>query len=251
MTNRGGWLRTALANVHADPTWWRTVLVHGALMLSLFGLPLATGLVVENLDNARRGYPTPLPPWVDLGSRYLIGLLSLMIDFVLFVMPAFVMGALFVCVILGTLFGAGASGGRDGVFALISTIMFSLFGAVELLLFLSGGSALGRLAYVDEGRIEEAMGAAPLRKSLGGPDRRFYLRARLVSLPAYLPFALLVLLASWAAPQPFPGRIVVVALLVWLALCALCYAHLLVIQVYAQAEQEAQNAAMEARMPPA
>ncbi len=54
MTNRAAWLRAALANVHADPTWWRTVLVHGALMLSLVGWPLSTGLVTENLDNARK-----------------------------------------------------------------------------------------------------------------------------------------------------------------------------------------------------
>lgn len=249
MTNRGGWLRTALANVHADRLWWRTVLLHGALMLTLFGWPFASGLVVENLDNTRKGYPTPLPPWVDLGSRYLIGLLSLMIDFVLFVMPAFVGGALFVCAILGTLFGAGVGGQRDGAFATVSLIMVATLGAIELLLFLSGGSALGRLAYVDEGRIEEAMGAGPLRKALGGPDRRLYLRARLASLPAYLPVALPLLLLWWLVPQPFPGRAVVAVLLVWLTLSALCYAQLLVMQVYAQAENEAQSAAMQARMP--
>jgi hypothetical protein len=249
MTNRAAWLRAALANVHADPTWWRTVLRHGALMLSLFGWPLASGLVTENLDNARQGYPTPLPPWVDLGTRYLIGLLSLMVDFVLFVLPAFVTGALFVCVILGTVFGAGAGGERNGVFAAVSTAMVVTLGGLELLIFLSGGAALGRLAYVDDGRIEEAMGAGPLRNALGGPDRGFYMRARLESLPAYVPFVLLALLIRWLVPQPFPGRVVVVALLAWLALSALFYAHLLVVQVYAIAEKEAQTAAMRARMP--
>lgn len=249
MTGRGSWLRTALANIHADPTWWRTVLLHGALMLSLLGWPLASGLVVENLDNARKGYPTPLPPWIDLGTRYLIGLLSLMIDFVLFVMPAFVTGALFVCVIIGTLFGAGAGGGRDGVFAAVTGAMVATLVALELALFLSGGAALGRLVYVDEGRIEDAMGAAPLRKALGGPDRRFYLRARFESLPAYVPFALLVLAAWWLVLQPSVARVVSAVLVAWLALCALCYAHLLVAQVYAQAEHEAEEAAMQARMP--
>jgi hypothetical protein len=249
MTNRGGWLRTALANIHADPTWWRAILLHGGLMLSLFGWPLASGLVVENLDNARKGYPTPLPPWVDLGTRYLIGLLSLMVDFVLFVLPAFVTGALFICVVLGTLFGAGAAGERSGVFAAVSAAMVLTLVSLELLIFISGGSALGRLVYVEEGRIEDAMGAGPIRKALGGPDRGFYLRARIESLPAYAPFLLVALLIWWLVPQPFPGRVVAIILLAWLALSALCYAHLLVAQVYALAEKEAQTAAMQAHMP--
>src|SRR5215208_5925113 len=94
-------LRNALANIHRDPLWWRKILIGGALMLTVFGYPLAAGLVAESLDNTRKGFPTPLPPWREWFSRYLIGLFAVLIDILFFGMPIFGAGLLFLCV--GTL----------------------------------------------------------------------------------------------------------------------------------------------------
>ena len=85
-------LRAAIANIHNDRLWWRKILIGGALMLTIVGYPLAEGLVVENLDNARKGFPTPLPPWREWFTRYITGLFALLIDFVFFFLPILVAG---------------------------------------------------------------------------------------------------------------------------------------------------------------
>ena len=61
--------------------------------------------------------------------------------------------------------------------------------------------------------------------------RAIYRSARLRSLPAYLP-AVLLFAASWLVTWPF------VLALIWLALSALCYAHLVVVQLYAAANAQ-------------
>lgn len=48
-------LRTAAGYIHADPHWWRKILIGGALSLTLIGGLFSAGLVVEQMDNARRG----------------------------------------------------------------------------------------------------------------------------------------------------------------------------------------------------
>jgi hypothetical protein len=83
-------LRQAIAHIHADPAWLRKILLYGLCCLSIFGAPLAIGWVMESIDNSRKGYPTPLPPWFDWTSRYLIGLFTLLIDFTFFVLPLLV-----------------------------------------------------------------------------------------------------------------------------------------------------------------
>ncbi len=44
------------------------MLIGGALLLTVIGYPWVAGLVIESLDNIRKGYPTPLPPWRDWGT---------------------------------------------------------------------------------------------------------------------------------------------------------------------------------------
>src|SRR5215213_9037866 len=91
-------LRRALASIHRDPDWWRTVLIGGALMATVVGYPWAAGFEIESLENTRKGFPTPLPHWSDWANRYVIGLLAVLIDIMFFVLPVFGFGLLFLCI---------------------------------------------------------------------------------------------------------------------------------------------------------
>ena len=221
-------LRTALANIHRDPLWWRKILVGGALMLTIFGYPWAAGLVIESMDNTRRGFPTPLPPWREWSTRYLIGLFAVLIDILFFGLPVFAVGLLFLCV--GVLLLSSSSGAA----AWLPIAGLVLIGVYELAVFLSGVSPVGRLIYAESGRIEDALSTRSLRAALRPSARRIYARARLRSLPAYLPFALLALLALAGGLASWPVRLAIA----WLALSALLYAHLAVAQLYAAAESD-------------
>ena len=153
-------LRTALANIHRDPLWWRKILVGGALMLTIFGYPWAAGLVIESMDNTRRGFPTPLPPWREWSTRYLIGLFAVLIDILFFGLPVFAVGLLFLCV--GVLLLSSSSGAA----AWLPIAGLVLIGVYELAMFLSGVSPVGRLIYAEAGRIEDALSTRSLRAAL-------------------------------------------------------------------------------------
>ena len=241
-------LRTALSNIHRDPTWWRSVLIGGACMLSIVGWPMAGGLVVENMENSTKGYPTPLPPWVDLGTRYIIGLFALMIDFVLFVLPLFFGGSILICAMVATLIGVGGGDRAADLFRMIAFGILIVVGLFELFIFLLGASPVARLTYVEDGRIEEAIGGRPVQQILRSPSRVVYVRARLASLPAYLPLVALALITWGVTMLSFPGQILVIIALIWLMLSALFYAHLAIGQIYVMADQEIQRAEMNAMM---
>jgi hypothetical protein len=223
-------LRAALANIHNDRLWWRKILIGGALMLTIFGYPWAEGLVVESLDYTRKGFPTPLPPWREWSLRYISGLFAALIDFVFFLLPIFVAGLFAFCAAVVFLTAGGSAGWAAAV-----VIVLVLY---ELAMFALGVAPVSRLIYVESGHVEDALSARPLREALRPGARAIYARARLSSLPAYLP-ALVLLLATWAvASSAFPGVWVAALLLTWLASSALLYAHLVVVQLYAAAEQE-------------
>src|SRR6266487_2610898 len=97
IAHRSMTLRTALVTIHSDKLWWRTVLIGGALSCTIFGYPWAAGLLMESLENTRKGFPTPLPRWNDWSSRYLIGLFAGLIDILFFVLPVFALGLLIAC----------------------------------------------------------------------------------------------------------------------------------------------------------
>jgi hypothetical protein len=224
-------LRSALRNIHSDRFWWRKTLIGGALMLTIIGYPWAEGMVMESLDNTRKGFPTPLPPWREWATRYLIGLFAILIDFVFFVLPAFVIGLLFFCGALVTVASEVAS---LGWLAPVSALLLLLY---ELVVFSLSIAPIGRLIYVEKGRPEEAMSVQSLRTALDPHARSRYAAARLRSLPAYLP-VLLFGIASWLVGRTaVPGALPVALLLLWLAFSALLYAHLVVIQLYAATER--------------
>jgi hypothetical protein len=221
-------LRAALANIHNDRLWWRKVLIGGALMLTVVGYPLAAGLVVESLDNIRKGFPTPLPPWRDWFTRYIAGLFAALIDFVFFLLPLLMIGVLLFCVAIVFLVSNAATSWVSGVGVILLLYELAMFGI--------GVAPVGRLLYVEQGFAEEALSAKTLRMALRPGARRIYARARLQSLPAYLP-ALLLAAVAWAlAHSGMIGAWLAVPLL-WLAASALLYAHLVVAQLYGAAEQ--------------
>lgn len=223
-------LRAALANIHRDPHWWRKTLLAGTMALTLLGLPWAAGLVVESMDNARKGYPSPLPPTGSWANRSLIGFFTLLIDLVFFVMPLLLAGLLFGCLAFGvTLSGSPAT------LALLGPLVGLPLGGYLLTVFALGAAPVGRLIYAEEGRPEAALGGLTLRAPLRPEARRIFGLARLRSLPAYLPALLLATLAWLAARSDAPAAGWLALLLLWLTLCALVYAHLAVAQLYAAA----------------
>jgi hypothetical protein len=225
-------LRTALTNIHADRLWWRKVLVGGALYCSVLGYPFAAGFIVENMDNARKGYPTPLPPWNDWGTRYLLGLFAGIIDFLFFAMPVLLAGMLFFCVGIGSVIA-----GSEAFANLAGPVVLSGILVVQALMFAVGVAPVGRLIYIEEGGPERAMSAASLQEALRPQARAIYVRARLASLPAYGPLVF-VLGGLWLViTGMLPGGGYLAVLLVWLAGCALFYAHLVVCQIYAAADK--------------
>jgi hypothetical protein len=228
-------LRAALRNIHNDRLWWRQILIGGALMLTVVGYPLAEGLVVESLDNIRKGFPTPLPPWRDLFTRYITGLFAILIDFVFFFLPILVGGlALFCVAVVFLLADGGASVGRGWLGSVAAVV-----GVYELAMFAIGVAPISRLIYVEDGYAEEALSARPLRAALRPGARAVYARARFQSLPAYAPVLLLAIVTWLVASSAFPGAGVVVLLLLWVLASALLYAHLVVVQIYAVAERTA------------
>ncbi len=218
-------LRTALQTIHRDPEWWKKILIGGALMLTVVGYPWGAGLVVESLDFTRKGFPTPLPPWRAWGDRYVIGLFALLIDILFFGLPVFVGGLLFFCggLLLTTL--------TQARLPWLASLPLGALALYELAAFGASLSPVGRLIYVDSGQVEDALGQRTLRAALRRRARAIYLRARLRSLPAYLPATLLAL-ATLLVPWPLT------LLVLWLALSALLYAHLVAVQLYAAAESD-------------
>lgn len=234
-------LREAVATIHRDPRWWQKIAVGGALMLPVFGYPLAAGMVMLSMENSRKGFPTPLPPWFDWSTRYLIGLFALLIDFVFFVLPVFVAGMLFVCVGM-----VGLISGNTG--EPLTNVLFRTVGIGTGLfivsMFLSSVSPVARLIFAEQGNIEDALSVKPLRRALGSQARAAFFRARLASLVAYLPAVLLAALLVFLTQMRFPGQIFALLVAAWLSLSAVLYAHLVIVQLYVSAEQEVRERAV-------
>ncbi len=236
-----GGLRAAAGTVHRDRQWWLKCLGYGAIALTGLGLPVAVGFVMESLDNSRRGYATPLPPWGDFSLRWLTGLFCLLIDFAFFLLPLLVAGLLVICSSVGlVLMGpqdAGAVGAALGVIGLVA-------GGFVVCMFMASIAPAGRLIFARDGRIEEAISIATPRWALGPPQRAIFLRARVASLPAYLPGVALGGATLAMARVSFAGQGFAIALGLWLTVAALVYAHLVVVQLYTAAERVAQRQAL-------
>lgn len=233
-------LRAAMRVLHADRDLVRKVLIGGALMCSLFGYPFACGLIIESLDNTRKGYPTPLPPWGDWSSRYILGLFAFLIDFIYYILPFFLVGLIFLCAGLVSVIGQ-----TIGIFSPVISFAAVALGAWLVAMLLSGVSAVGRLIFVQDSSPEQAMSIEALREALRPAARGVYLRARLVTLPVYLPALIFGALIVLVVPSSLPFSLLIALLLYWLMMCALLYAHLLTTQVYAGADAELQRRGLD------
>lgn len=228
-------LSTALHNIHADSAWWRKVLLGGALSLTLFGAPWSAGLVVESMDNVRKGYPTPLPPSVDFWTRYIIGLFAILIDFFFFALPLFGFGLLLL--VASAVLALGQTGSPAMASLVAGAVVAAAFVCL-LALFLGSVAPVGRLMYVTGGNVEPALSAQPLRAAWAPERRGVYAQARIQSLPAYLPLLVFVV-SMWAVGSfsAFAGQALLLGVLLWLAASSLLYAHLVVAQLYGDAER--------------
>ena len=56
-------LKLALRAVFADRLWWLKIAIGGGWMVTLLGIIMPQGFLIEYLDNIKRGYRTPLPMW--------------------------------------------------------------------------------------------------------------------------------------------------------------------------------------------
>jgi len=226
-------LATAIHNIHADRLWWRKVLLGGALVMTVFGAPWPAGLVAERMDNVRKGFPTPLPPTIDPWGRVIIGLFALILDFFFFFLPLLGISALFFCVAAGIAVGPAVGISVQSLGMLFGITLI----AYVILMFAISIAPVARLRYIEQGSIESALSMLPLRSALDSRRRASYARARLHSLPGYLPLLVLAA-AAWASTQvQLPVGWLITGALVWLACSAWVYAHLIVAQLYGDAER--------------
>ncbi len=226
-------LSAAIALICRDPAWWQKCLLHGALAMTIIGLPLAVGFIMESYDNSRRGFPIPLPPWRDWTLRAITGVLALLIDLVFFVLPLMIGILLLTCSGLALVLAA-----RTDLLEPVMRGILGLIGLIWAILFLIGVAPIGRLIFAEEGKIEQALSMEPVRRAFTPPYRAYFWRARLASLAAYVPAGLLVALMGWLLVANAP--LLLIVLNGWLLCSAGVFAQLVGAQLYVAAERQAQ-----------
>jgi hypothetical protein len=231
-------LKTALSSVHRDRRCWQKSLIGGALWLTIIGYPLVEGYQIESIENTNNGYPTPLPRWNDLGSKAVQGIFAFVIDFFFFVFPVMLGGMFLFCGILAL----GLAGVAGGGLQIVGGVAAAALGLWACFAWGSSVSPVAKRLYVSDGQPGQSLSAKPLRLALEPEARAVYLQARVQSLPLYLlPLALLI-----AAIQAADWSGWLTLFLLWLALSALLYARLVVVQLYDAAAREIQRRKFEA-----
>ncbi len=216
-------LRAALRIIHADREWWRKILVGGAIWLTFVGWPSVEGHQLESIENSQRGFPSPLPRWSDLGAKGLVGFFAIIIDFFFFVLPI-LSGAMFL--FCGTI-AIELTGINPAAHVVSRTIIF-LTVIYVFTIWVSGASPIAKQRYVTGVDFSDILSGSLVRELLRAPARSFYLRARVLSTPAYLVtlglFSLALIVLRW--------NLLAGLLVGWLALSSLVYARLVAIQLY-------------------
>ncbi len=226
-------LRNALKTIHSDKNWWHAISIGGLCSLTVFGYPIAAGLIPEHMENTRKGFASPLPPFIDWTTRWLLGLFAALIDFLYYLMPLMVAVLVFFCASLLML-----SQGSTEVQTILVIVFLGGMGSWWLLMFLSGVSAVGRLIYVDDSGFERSLTGFPLREALRKGARGYYFKARIASLPLYIAPIICALLlppaldlGGWIG---WIGGIVVT----WLFFSSLLYAHVATMLIYHAVDQD-------------
>lgn len=225
-------LGAAVRTVHADPDWWRRVLLGGALWLTIVGWPSVEGHQLESLENSRRGFPTPLPRWDGLTNKTVIGIFALVIDFFYFIFPLLIGAVILFCAALGV-----ALSGADGATRYVAWGIVAMVTLYLLTVWVSGASAVAKQHYVSSGDMQRAISTGLIRETLSAPARGPYLQARLHSAPPYA--AAIAALALALIIFERSGLAAVV--LAWIGLSILVYARLIAVQLYLSASTEVER----------
>lgn len=231
-------LSKAVRTIHADRDWWHKVLVGGGLWTILAGWPLTEGFQLESVDNSQRGYPTPLPRWHGFGDKLVIGIFAIVIDFFFFFFPTLLAGVLLLCGTLVAGFGIGPGTVRPVTLIVLLPLFVYLLG-----IWLLGVSPVSKQRYVEDGDLATVLSFGIIREQLQAGVRVPYLRARLLSLPAYA-LAGLILILSFRVAGFSPVAALVT---IWLGMSVLMYARLVTIQLYLAATREISDRQFEMR----
>ncbi|GIV95878.1 MAG: hypothetical protein KatS3mg057_0535 [Herpetosiphonaceae bacterium] len=232
-------LRQALRHIFGDRRWPIKVIIGGALSTTILGMPFSQGFLIESMDNSRRGFPTPLPPWAEWSTKYVLGVLGFVIDFIYFIAPILFAGVLLFCVATFELLTASG--------ATIITLVPPIAGLIVILVSFSFSfSPVAKLILTEDGDLEKALSGKPIRHALSRPARGIYARARLATLPGYLP-ALAAALLFWEVIST-SSSLGLAALAFWLLNSTLLFAHLIVVQIYTVAAGVVRRVEFEARL---
>jgi hypothetical protein len=234
-------LRQAITTIFSDRRWPIKIAVGGAFMLTIIGMVLPQGFLIEHLDNSRRGFRTPMPAWRQWSDKAVMGMLAVMFDFVYFLLPIIAaMMALF-CAIIPLLFRESASSvwtTRLIVAVLITIIMLS---------FSFSFSPVAKIYFAKDGDVEQNVGPKMLSRVRNPLTRGLYRRARLASLPVYLP-AQIRAAGLFLLFQQSASNVWLTLGVAWLTASLFFLAWLITGQIYLAAVEIAEDIEIDARL---
>ena len=233
-------LSASIKLIFTDRQWPLKLGIGGLLLISGIGLVFPYGLLIEHLDNSRRGFRVPLPPWRQWGDKAVLGTLALIFDFTYFVLPLICMILLIFCAIFPLLF-------QNNVPVFGTWIAVGGLVGVWLWSFMLSLSPISKVYFSHDGELESHLGRKALSRSLNSLVRAIYFKARLVTIPLYLP-AIIIGWIIWNTIQSTQSSALVVAGLCWLLGCSLFWAWLIVGQVYLHAVEQAEERIIDERL---
>lgn len=234
-------LRNAMSTIFADRQWPLKVAIGGGLMLTLIGIILPQGFLIEHLDNSQRGFRTPLPAWRQWSDKAVIGLLAVVFDFVYFGLPVIASMLALFCAIFPLVFNASASA------AWSTWLIIIVLGTILSLSFGLSFSPLAKVNFAKDGDVEQNVGRRIISRARNPLTRGLYLRARLASLPVYLPAVAAGTLLLYVVQQSASSVWLVLGL-AWLTMSALFWAWLITGQIYLAAVDIAEEREIDARL---
>jgi hypothetical protein len=179
-----------------------------------------------------------LPRWHGFGDKLVIGIFAIVIDFFFFFFPTLLAGVLLLCSTIVAGFGIGPGTVRPVALIVLLPLLIYLLG-----IWLLGVSPVSKQHYVEDGDLATVLSFGIIREQLQAGVRMPYLRARLLSIPAYA-LAVLILILSFRVAGFSPLAALAT---VWVGMSVLMYARLVTIQLYLAATREITDRQFELR----
>ncbi|MCS7002744.1 MAG: DUF4013 domain-containing protein, partial [Dehalococcoidia bacterium] len=126
----------ALTYAFDDPRWVNKLgyaAVFAFLTLVLVGYPMLIGYTLQLMRNVRRGDPSPLPEWTNLGALFVDGL-KMVVVLVVWSLPVIAILCLIIALQVGLIFTIDRGGNPTPLTGLLTLLLPALF----LLLLLAG-----------------------------------------------------------------------------------------------------------------